>query len=196
MGNAKESEVDAIGPVKYELLPYDPVADTKATVVTSDGKARFTVLSPWFVRMEYTETPNQFEDRPSIAFVNRKQPVPQFQATMLGSSGVQINTSAVNLVYKGGNFTADSIQVASLDKASAFKGWNGGMQSSQDTGNLLGTFRTLDGTSAISLNCTENNKVQCEFGLVSRSGWALVVDSFDPVWDSDDWWADANGHVL
>ena len=162
-----------------ELMPYDPVADPSAVVVSPDGKARFTVLSPEIIRMEYTETAHSFEDRPSIAFVNRKQPVPSFHASPLGSNGVSLNTSAVSLTYTGGNFSADSIQVVSTDSSSAFQKWNGGMQSSTDPGNLLGTFRTLDGTGSVSLNCTENKKVQCEFGLISRSGWALVVDSFD-----------------
>ena len=34
--------------------------------------------------------------------------------------------------------------------------WRSGMYSSQDPGNLYGTFRTLDGTANVPLNCTLN----------------------------------------
>jgi hypothetical protein len=34
------------------LLPYDPVAAPGATVTSSDGSARFTVLTPRLIRME------------------------------------------------------------------------------------------------------------------------------------------------
>lgn len=40
-------------------------------IVSSDGRARFTFLTENVIRMEYTKVKNQFEDRPSIAFVHR-----------------------------------------------------------------------------------------------------------------------------
>eukprot|EP00954_Amorphochlora_amoebiformis_P022801 1355841-Amorphochlora_amoeboformis.AAC.1 len=75
------------------------------------------------------------------------------------------------------------------------------MTSETDPGNLLGTFRTLDGQNALSLNCSVNRgsrrpPAHCVFGLVSRSGWGLVVDSGVPVLDEDDFWADENGDML
>ena len=47
----------------------------------------------------------------------------------------------------------------------------------QDTGNLLGTARTLD---------TARGGVKLEPGLISRDGWTLVDDSARPLFDSAD----------
>ena len=62
----------------YEALDYDSVADAKATVVR--GSARFTVLTPQLIRFEQSAT-TTFEDRATLAIVNRKLPVPKFTAS-------------------------------------------------------------------------------------------------------------------
>ena len=60
---------------RYELRDYVPSADPAATHVVGD--ARFTVLSSQLLRMEYKGAQaTGFEDRPTLAFVNRRQPVP------------------------------------------------------------------------------------------------------------------------
>lgn len=60
--------VAAPGPTKYELLDYNPVASSDAVV--EYDVARITVLTPRLIRME-TSKKEEFEDRPSLAFVNR-----------------------------------------------------------------------------------------------------------------------------
>ena len=55
----------------------NPVADPKAIVVS--GQARFTVLTPQLIRMEWSES-GKFEDHASLVFVNRRLPVPKFSA--------------------------------------------------------------------------------------------------------------------
>jgi hypothetical protein len=62
-------------PLAYELEPYQPLADSKAIIVS--GKARFTVLTNSLIRFEY-DSNEQFEDRATIAFVNRLLTVPTF----------------------------------------------------------------------------------------------------------------------
>ena len=62
----------------YEALDYDSVADPKATVTR--GNARFTVLTPQLIRFEQSAT-TTFEDRATLAIVNRKLPVPKFTAS-------------------------------------------------------------------------------------------------------------------
>ena len=52
---------------------YQPAADPKAIVTL--GKARFTVLTPQLIRMEWAAD-GKFEDRASLVFLNRKLPVP------------------------------------------------------------------------------------------------------------------------
>ena len=74
------------GGVGPELLPYNPVADAKAIVFSKDGRARFTVLTDRIVRMEWGTYGRDrdgeikaahFEDRGSLAFVNRNLDVPR-----------------------------------------------------------------------------------------------------------------------
>jgi hypothetical protein len=52
---------------------YQPVADP-AAVVTLEH-ARFTVLTPQLIRMEWAAD-SKFEDHASFAFLNRRLPVP------------------------------------------------------------------------------------------------------------------------
>ena len=82
-----------------EILPYEPVADNAAVVHSSDGMARFTVLSSRLLRMEYTDTAHKFEDRATTAIVNRAiTPVPAFTYTEAASGALQITTNDVVLV--------------------------------------------------------------------------------------------------
>ena len=57
--------------------PVDnPVADPKAIVTV--GNARFTVLTPQLIRMEWSAD-GKFEDHASLVFINRRLPVPKFE---------------------------------------------------------------------------------------------------------------------
>jgi hypothetical protein len=179
-----------------ELIDYDPVADPSAVVVSSDGMARFTVLTPRLIRMEQrgnSSAPGAFEDRSTIAMMNRKLPVPAF--THAESGGVlTVITASLKVTYTVGQpFSAASLQVASLDANSAFKGWSFG---DAFPGNLLGTIRGLDGQERTTLNCTENHGTDdngeynhCEWGVVSRDGWVAYEDSVNFALDENDWWA-------
>lgn len=55
---------------------YEPKADPKAVVVS--GCARFTVLTPQMIRIQYSKE-KKFEDRATFAVVNRRLPVPAFK---------------------------------------------------------------------------------------------------------------------
>ena len=55
------------------LLDYKPVAAAKAVVVASDGWARFTVLTPSLVRMEYAAD-KAFDDRATLTVGARAPP--------------------------------------------------------------------------------------------------------------------------
>ena len=71
----------------------NPKADEKAQVVV--GNARFTVLTPQMIRMEWSED-GKFEDRATLTFVNRKLDVPQFKVKQ-SKSKLTITTSNVTL---------------------------------------------------------------------------------------------------
>eukprot|EP01087_Luapelamoeba_hula_P016795 TRINITY_DN519_c1_g1_i1.p1 TRINITY_DN519_c1_g1~~TRINITY_DN519_c1_g1_i1.p1 ORF type:complete len:943 (-),score=155.61 TRINITY_DN519_c1_g1_i1:23-2851(-) len=164
-----------------ELLPYNPVANSRATIVV--GNARFTVLTERIIRMEYRTTAPKFEDRATMAFLNRDTPVPNFKVDNTSTRGIiHITTEALRLSYMLGKpFGPDSLTVASLYNPSQFKTWHYG---DLNPGNLLGTIRSLDQLDVISLNCTENKNVDvhgeqlhCEWGLISRDGWVVVNDT-------------------
>jgi hypothetical protein len=82
----------AVLPVTAEEK-WNPVADPKAMVI--EGRARFTVLTPRLIRMEW----GQFEDHASLVFVNRRLPVPQFTTSHDGGALV-IQTQRLTLRYK------------------------------------------------------------------------------------------------
>jgi hypothetical protein len=64
------------------LINYNPVAAPAAVVTSSDGLARFTVLTPRVIRMEQSRNPNVFEDHSTIAILNRNLPVPPFTSSV------------------------------------------------------------------------------------------------------------------
>ncbi len=155
---------------------FNPVADTRSVVTA--GHARFTVLTPQLIRMEWAAD-GKFEDRASLVFVNRQLPVPEFRReTTLNPERTVIQTSVLTLVYapgkSDGRFTPDTLSItfALNGKEVVWK------PSMQDTGNLLGTTRTLDRV--------RGSEVKLEAGLISRDGWALVDDSTRQLFDSAD----------
>jgi alpha-glucosidase len=157
----------------------DPVADPKAQVTL--GHARFTVLTPELIRMEWAAD-GKFEDHASFVFLNRRLPVPKYETTVSadGQQAVHtIKTSSLTLTYidtGDGRFTADTLSI-DLTVDGKQVTWHPGLA---DPENLQGTTRTLDGARG------SQTREPIEQGLVSRSGWALVDDSNRPLFDSAD----------
>ena len=98
----------------------DPKADDRAEVVF--GNARFTVLTPRLVRMEWAED-GVFEDRATLGIVNRRLPVPQFKVSKSGKK-LTLRTSELTLTYRGpGKFSPENLSVVfSMADPSAKKG--------------------------------------------------------------------------
>jgi hypothetical protein len=159
--------------------PDNPVADPKAVVVA--GNARFTVLTPQLIRMEWSAD-GKFEDQASTVFINRRLPVPKADVAHDGPANggvLMIKTDAVELKYAAtgdGHFTPDNLSITlTVDGKKVV--WHPGMTDSE---NLMGTTRTLDGALG------SKTKEPIEPGLVSRAGWTLVDDSARPLFDSTD----------
>ena len=155
----------------------DPRASEQAVVVA--GNARFTVLTPQLIRMEWSED-GVFEDRASLTFINRNLPVPEFKVKKSGKK-VTVKTSAVTLTYVDGNgpFNASNLKVEFLT-AGKKTVWAPGMD---DSANLMGTTRTLDNVDG-RLHTTKD---PLEKGLLSRDGWAIVDDSKNYLMDETGW---------
>jgi alpha-glucosidase (family GH31 glycosyl hydrolase) len=148
---------------------YNPVADPAAVIIA--GNARFTVLTPQLIRIEWSPT-KQFEDHASMVFLNRRLPVPKF--TKSSENGwLILTTDKLTLKYKPSakEFNSQNLSVYfELDGKTIT--WTPG---TKDTGNLLGTTRTLDGVEG---------STSLEPGLVSRDGWVVVDDSTRPLFDN------------
>ena len=155
---------------------FAPVANSAAIVRARH--ARFTVLTPELIRMEWAED-DRFEDHASLIFLNRNLPVPAFRKEQKAGT-LTIDTGKLHLVYRDKDEAA-GFTAANLEIAFALAGrpvvWHPGMPS---TGNLQGTTRTLDGAKG-----TEHLKEPIGQGLISRDGW-VVVDDSGPLFDSSD----------
>ena len=148
---------------------WNPQADPQAMVTS--GKARFTVLTPRMIRIQYSAT-QQFEDRATFAVVNRRLPVPAYTTREEGGY-LYIETEALTLRYKVGSAIAASLKSPNnLCVTFQLNGreviWYPGKD---DALNLKGTKRTLDTASG------DNQRPDLEDGIVSRAGWAIIDES-------------------
>jgi alpha-glucosidase (family GH31 glycosyl hydrolase) len=154
----------------------NPVADSRAVMVA--GRARFTVLTPEMIRMEWAAD-GKFEDHASFVFINRRLPAPKFSKQESGSK-LTLTTSALSLTYDGasgeGKFTPENLSIE-LTVNGKRTTWHPGLA---DAENLEGTTRTLDGARG------GKTAEPMDPGLISRSGWVVVDDSTRPLFDSDD----------
>ncbi len=150
----------------------NPVADPSSVV--ADGNARFTILTPQLIRLEWSGE-RSFEDRASLVFINRKLEVPHF-AVHRDSGWLVIQTDRLKLEYRedGQRFSNSNLRI-SFELNGAEVQWHPGME---DKGNLGGTIRTLDGVKG---------ETKLEPGILSRDGWVLVDDSERPLFDNSDW---------
>lgn len=152
-----------------KFASFAPKAKNDAILLL--GNARFTVLTPYLLRMEF-DTTASFEDRPSQIFMFRDQPVPEFQV-LEDEQDIQIKTKELTLNYKKNKlFTPYSLSIHLHEKNI---NWHFG---DQNNTNLRGTFRTLD---------TADGSVDLDLGLNSLSGWSLVDDSTSLVFSDQGW---------
>ena len=162
---------------------FRPKASEDATVVF--GKARFTVLTPRLIRMEWDEC-SVFEDRATLGIVNRELEIPAFNVKQTNSK-VVIKTSDMTLTYSGQEkFSEENLSVSFvMADPTAKKGiktvtWKPGMD---ESGNLLSTARTLDECDGVTIRSPYDK------GVLSRDGWVVLDESdrhvFVPV--ESDW---------
>ncbi|MBC8416017.1 MAG: DUF5110 domain-containing protein [Candidatus Cloacimonetes bacterium] len=159
---------------------YDPVADVDAIVVSEN--VRFTVLTPGVIRIEWEEN-GIFEDYASLVFVNRKLPVPKFNKQNK-DGWLQIETDKFTLKYKtgSGKFTDKNLQIE-FDMDGTAKVWKPGKE---NTGNLKGTHRTLDGYDG-NYHYWAKKEIDLGQGIISKDGWVLIDDSERPLFDNSEW---------
>jgi len=161
----------------------NPVADPKAVIVS--GQARFTVLTPQLIRLEWSEK-GTFEDRASLVFINRDLPAPEIRVGE-NDGWLNIATGRLDLFYKvnSGDFGPGNLYITFMLNGKEVR-WQPGMK---DTLNLKGTTRTLDATNGA-------RDVKLQDGLLSRAGWYLHDDSETNLFDENGWVAqrEQQGH--
>jgi alpha-glucosidase (family GH31 glycosyl hydrolase) len=136
------------------------------------GNARFTVITPQCIRMEYSAS-GKFVDEPSYFATARDARSKDAQVSSDGGRTV-IDTGETTLTYKpdGKEFSADNLQ-ATIKKGTGTVEWKPGLTNKS---NLGGTERTLDGWDGAG---------KLSDGVLSRDGWYLIDDSKTVLFTSD-----------
>ncbi len=177
-------------------LAQDPEADPAQT--SSLGNVRVTVLTDRLLRVEYAHD-GVFEDRPTLAVVNRRFPSTPFDVRVDGSA-LTVDTGAIELHCSDVHapFSAERLHARirwvnpASGSAATSTTWYFGQP---DEGNLGGTVRTLDtwkgNTTARTVGFEpdtgfvhEWDEQPLEPGLLSRDGWVVVDDSNSVVLDT------------
>jgi alpha-glucosidase (family GH31 glycosyl hydrolase) len=144
--------------------------DSQVTV----GSARFTVITPNLIRIEFADN-GKFTDERTLFAANRSVRFDGAHITQDGKN-ISIDTGSIVLTYRqdGKPLSAANLS-ATIRVGDKRNRWTPG---ADDPLNLGGTLTTLDRI---------RGAVDLGQGLISRSGWALVDDSGMPVLTKD--WA-------
>jgi hypothetical protein len=135
--------------------------------IIRDGPARFEVLTPTLVRLEYAQD-GRFEDRPTMTAIERRLPIARYVTRLVGGERV-IRTAELLLSYRRGTgpFTAQNLSLA-LMPAGRRATLHPSFAPGASAGNLGGWRRSLDLVSA---------PVPLHDGLLSRAGWDMLDDT-------------------
>jgi alpha-glucosidase (family GH31 glycosyl hydrolase) len=134
--------------------------------------ARFTVISPICIRMEYSES-GEFINKPSWFAINRDVFCEKYTLEENGKN-ITIKTEALTLNYTqdGKPFSTANLKIK-FDTGSSLIHWVFGMKNQF---NLGGTLQTLDGIQ---------KALELPEGLLSRDGWFYLDDSKTHLFNKD-----------
>ena len=129
------------------------------------GSARFTVITPTLIRMEYAAD-RRFVDAPSYFAVQR---APRFRAATITNDGrtATIDTGALELRYE-----ADGQPFGPNNLTAKVRGRERFSPASPKTENLGGASRTLDFWKGAG---------KLDDGILTRAGWYVLDDSRGPL---------------
>lgn len=145
-------------------------------VVVKGENYRFSVLTPRLIRMEYSKD-GAFDDRATQRVVSRNFPLCKFDY-YIENDVLNLKTEFLSLSYKlSGEFSKENLSVTMSDG----KVWCFG----DETNDLLGTTRTLDGV---------DGAVPLEHGICSRDGFTVLDDSRSMRLDDEGWIAIPNSY--
>jgi alpha-glucosidase (family GH31 glycosyl hydrolase) len=141
----------------------DPARNNPPSPIVTDGHARFTVLTPTLIRLEYAQD-DHFEDALTQTVATRALPAPAFSTEIEHGERV-IRTGKLVLRYRqdSGAFSADNLSIE-VGTATAHPRWS----PEPSRANLGGWRRGLD---------NDQDPQPLHDGLLSRDGWFLLDDS-------------------
>ena len=150
------------------------------TGVEKLGSARFTVITPQLIRLEYAAD-GKFIDAASWFARDRTARDTSYQVQQSGQT-LTIDTGTIHLVYtdNGQSFSASNLQ-AQIKTPTGTVTWKAGMD---QAGNLGGAYRGLDRVRAA---------IPLPPGLISRDGW-YVYDDSTSVLATSDWFQERPGN--
>ena len=140
------------------------LARAETTGVETMGLARFTVITPQLIRMEYASD-GKFVDEPSWFAANRNARFTDYEVTRSADS-ITLDTGVIRLTYQDDEkpFGPENLR-AEIKQGKETSTWQAGDASDR---NLGGANRTLDGV---------RHAVPITDGILSRDGWYLLDDS-------------------
>jgi hypothetical protein len=136
-------------------------AGAQAATEVRDGPARFQVLSPTLIRLEYAAD-GRFEDRPTVTAISRGQSTGKVRTSVKDGFRV-IRTSRVTLRYRidSGPFDAANVSLK-------LRGQKPVAPLAPAPGNLGGWYRGLDG---------QHGPIGLHDGLLAKGGWYVLDDT-------------------
>lgn len=160
-------------PLLCHFMAASENPEARPEAIIESGNARFTILTPEMIRIEYSDK-GVFEDRATFTIQNRNfATVPSFSRTE-DNEYLYLSTDKLNLKYRKGS--NPKTLPASPDNLSITMSLNGHdvmwYPGKPDPLNLKGTCRTLDSSNG------DNKRAELENGLISRSGWSVIDDSW------------------
>lgn len=161
--------------------PLAQQSPAQQSAVIAVDNARFTLLTPRLIRLEYAED-KSFNDSATLVVVNRHLDVPSF--TQEQKDGwLEITTSDLKLRYQlhSGAFNQRNLTIELRHKTPATL-WH---PNKIDLHNLGGTARTLDGLNGGIDG--DGKAVDLGQGILSRSGWMLLDDTHSHRLDESSW---------
>lgn len=177
----------AISPAKLAAFQWDErykPAAREAAIVRAGDHVRFSVLKDAVVRVEYSET-GSFDDSATLSVLHRDFDVPEFKHSTDGTV-TTIETRNLRITYDADESLGAGITAANTKYELLVAPFTKFDPSTPKTGNLHGTFRTLDRVGdPIDLACPPLTSFyvyycHCEEGVVSRDGWVIIDDSLRP----------------
>lgn len=149
----------------FILLSFVSVLSLNANNPIVAGKARFTVISPELIRMEYA-TNGVFVNEPTLFAYDRESRCADFTLTHVGEK-VIISTSRMELSYVNDGLPFSQMNIRIKVHRNGTKDYDWRIYSENEQ-NLGGTLSTLDAI---------DHEVPVGEGLLSRDGWYVIDDS-------------------